>query len=381
MIPTRTADLALEVRRDAAPPPDELSDWDDLVCGTPGTDVTQLSVWARVREHEGFHPEYVLVHRGGRLVGGVQVLLRSLPLFGRVGYVSYGPVLRAGEPGRDEVAAVLARELGRLPGVRMLFVQPPEGGEDARTALLRSGFRPSTAGIAPAGSVRLDLRRDLDAIKKGFPPRLRSWTRKWADAGVTVRRGGEDDVVLLARLMAAAADACGYSRPPGTDYLRHLYRELSATGNAALFVGEVHGVPVTADLVTTCGTTVRGRLGGFDRSGEGRRLSVPGAARWAIIQWAKAAGYEWLDFGGLGQQALADVLDRGIRSNPDWPGPDHTKLHYGGQAFRYPGAVERIGPAPVRLAYDTITDSEWGRTRLHQVKVALRSRSGGRARR
>ena len=47
-----------------------------------------------------------------------------------------------------------------------------------------------------------------------------------------------------------------------------MYRELAPTGNAALFIGEVHGKPVCADMVTMCGDMVRGRFGGFDRTGE-----------------------------------------------------------------------------------------------------------------
>jgi hypothetical protein len=65
---------------------------------------------------------------------------------------------------------------------------------------------------------------------------------------------------------------------------------------------------------------VRGRFGGFDRIGEGGRLSVPGAARLEMIHWAKLAGYRWLDFGGLSEQTLRDAVDKGIRSCGSWPG-------------------------------------------------------------
>ena len=242
------------------PGTDQLATWDRLVEATPGTDVTQLTVWARVRRLEGFRPRYLFVRSGGRLVGGVQVLLRQLPGFGGIGYVAYGPVVAGDAERRPDVVDSLAAGLAGLSGVRMLFVQPPEGGDDLRCALLGRGFRESRAGIAPTGSVRLDLSRSLDDIRGGFPPRLRSWTRRWADHGVTVRLGDESDVPVLARLMRATGDARGY-QPPRLEYLRHLYAELAAAGNAALFIGEVDGVPVTADVVTMCGSMVRGRLG------------------------------------------------------------------------------------------------------------------------
>jgi Acetyltransferase (GNAT) domain len=246
------------------------------VTGTPGTDVTQLSVWARVRAVAGFRAAYLLARRDGDLVGGAQVLLRRIPGLGEIGYASYGPVL-AERDGRAEAVHALAVALSRSAGVRMLFVQPAEGTDDVRAALLALGFRPSSAGIAPVGSTRLDLSPSEDEIRKAFPPRLRSWTRRWAEAGVSVRIGGEDDIPVLSELQGRAAESQGYSRPQRPDYVRRMYTELAATGNAALFVGEVHGVAVAADLVTMCGDTVRGRLSGFDRSGTGGRLSVPGA--------------------------------------------------------------------------------------------------------
>jgi lipid II:glycine glycyltransferase (peptidoglycan interpeptide bridge formation enzyme) len=368
------------VELDGDPGPEHLAAWDRLVTGTPGTDVTQLSVWARVRAVAGFRAGYLFARRDGNLIGGVQVLCRPFPGLGRIGYASYGPLIAAEGDERAEAAQALTIALARLPGVRMLFVQPAEGTDDVREALLARGFRPSSAGIAPVGSTRLDLDRSEDEIRKQFPPRLRSWTRRWPEAGVTVRIGDEDDIPVLAELQRAAADSQGYSRPQRPEYLRQMYAELAGTGNAALFVGEVHGVPVTADLVTMCGTTVRGRLSGFDRAGPGGRLSVPGAARWEIIRWAKRSGYRWLDFGGLSEQTLREVVDGEPRGG-DRPGTDSAKLQYGGVAFRYPGPVELIRPRWVRSAYDTVNGLPWGQEQLRRAKVALRSATPGKGRR
>lgn len=356
----------------ADPGPDRLAAWDRLISATPGSDVTQLSVWARVRASAGFHAAYLFGRRDGALIGGVQVMLRRVPGLGRIGYASYGPVLAEAGDERVQAVRALASGLAGLSGVRMLFVQPAEDTHDVRTALLAHGFRPSSAGIAPVGSTRLDLDRSEDEIRKAFPPRLRSWTTRWPAAGVTVRIGGEDDVPILADLQRRAADSQGYSRPPRPEYVRQMYTELARTGNAALFIGDVHGVPVTADLVTMCGTTVRGRLSGFDRTGPAGRLSVPGAARWEIIRWARRSGYRWLDFGGLSEQTLREVVDGEPRTG-DRPGPDSAKLQYGGVAFRYPGPVELIRPRWVRSAYDSVNDHPWGRERLRRAKLALRS--------
>jgi hypothetical protein len=102
---------------------------------------------------------------------------------------------------------------------------------------------------------------------------------------------------------------------------------------------------------------------------------VPAAARWEIICWARAEGYRWLDFGGLHHMTLRDVLDRGIRRCDSWPGADQAKIRYGGEVYRYPGPLELVRPAPLRLAFDAVTASYWGSDLVERVKVGLRSRS------
>lgn len=367
---------AVDVVATPDPGPVLLRSWDELVGRTPGTDVTQLSAWSRVRRLAGFAPIHLLARRDGELVGGAQILVRRLPLLGGVGYLPYGPIIAPGVADRPEIRRALAAALARLGRrrLRILFVQPPEGAEDVSADLLELGFRPSTAGIAPPGSLHVDLTEDLATIRGRFGKRLKSWTNRWESRGVSVRPGDERDLPLLHELMTRSAEQQGHPVLPYR-YVEALYQELAPTHHAAIFVGEVHGAPVVADLVTQCAGMVRGRLGGFDRSGDASRLSVPAAVRWQIIQWGKARGYRWLDFGGL-RPATLDALLGGDGPPADgWAGADQPKLTFGGTAFRYPQAVEMIRPAALRAGYDLAWRSERGRLLLDSARTLLR---GGR---
>ncbi len=370
-------DLQVIARED--PGPEALHAWDLLVDRTPGTDVTQLSVWAGLRGRVGFTPLYLLAYQGGELVGGAQILTRRFPVLGSVGYLPYGPLLAPGAPGADGIRRALVDALVVLNRrrLRILFIQPPEGGQDTSDELLRRGFRPSAAGIAPQGSIRIDLTADLAEIRSRFGKRLKSWTNRWESRGVTVRPATVQDVPLLAELMAGSAQHQGYTPLP-LDYMTALYRELDATGHVVMFVGEVDGVPVAADLMTGCGDMVRGRLSGFDRSGEAMRLSVPAAIRWELIKWTKAQGYRWFDFGGLRPETLAALLDSttpntGKRPSTDTlPTADQPKITFGGTAFRYPTPVEMIRPAVLRAGYDLVWQSAAGRRVFSELKSLLR---------
>jgi hypothetical protein len=361
------------------PGPEALHAWDRLVDRTPGTDVTQFSVWGGLRGRVGFTPLYLLAYQAGELVGGAQILTRRFPVLGSVGYLPYGPLVSpdAVSPDTDHIRRALVDALVLLGRrrLRILFIQPPEGAEDTSNELLHRGFRPSPAGIAPQGSIRIDLTEELAAIRSRFGKRLKSWTNRWESRGVTVRPGTDADVALLAELMASSAQHQGYTPLP-LDYITALYRELAATGHVLMFVGEVDGVPVAVDLMTGCGEMVRGRLSGFDRSGEAMRLSVPAAIRWEMIKWAKAQGYRWFDFGGLRPESLAALLDgaeRGAECGADsLPAADQPKVTFGGTAFRYPTAVEMIRPAALRMAYDLAWRSATGRRLFREAQSLLR---------
>ncbi|HKR49855.1 MAG TPA: GNAT family N-acetyltransferase [Pseudonocardiaceae bacterium] len=355
------------------PGPDVLEAWDLLVDRTPGTDVTQLSAWAGLRGRVGFSPLYLLAYRGTELAGGAQILTRQVPVLGAVGYLPYGPLVAPDVVAADDVRRALVDALAVLSRrrLRILFVQPPEGAQDTSSELLRCGFRPSSAGIAPGGSIRIDLAADLADIRSRFGKRLKSWTNRWESRGVAIRAGDERDVPLLAELMATSAHHQGYTPLP-LDYMTALYRELAATGHAVLFVGEVNGVPVAADLMTGCGDMVRGRLSGFDRSGEAMRLSVPAAIRWEMIKWAKGQGYRWFDFGGLRPETLDALLDGHDRGADTLPTADQPKVTFGGTAFRYPTPVEMIRPAALRTAYDLAWRSAAGRRLFTEVQSLLR---------
>jgi lipid II:glycine glycyltransferase (peptidoglycan interpeptide bridge formation enzyme) len=357
----------------ADPGPDALHAWDLLVDRTPGTDVTQLSVWAGLRGRVGFTPLYLLAYRAGELVGGAQILTRRVPVLGLVGYLPYGPLITPDAPAAGTIRRALVDALVVLSRrqLRILFVQPPEGAQDTSDDLLRGGFRPSSAGIAPQGSIRIDLTADLAEIRGRFGKRLKSWTNRWESKGVTVRAGDERDVALLAELMTSSAQHQGYTPLP-LDYMTALYRELAATGHAVLYVGEVDGVPVAADLMTGCGDMVRGRLSGFDRSGDAMRLSVPAAIRWEMIKWAKGQGYRWFDFGGLRPETLTALLDGSDHSADTLPTADQPKVTFGGTAFRYPTPVEMIRPAALRTVYDIAWHSATGRRLFAEAQSLLR---------
>lgn len=346
--------------------------WDHLVGAQPGSDVTQLSAWANLRaEHAGFRPRYVFATRAGRLVGGAQVLARRIPVIGTVGYLPYGPVVAAGEPRRAVVHAVagVLHDLARHE-LSALFVQPPAGAHDVTAVLTDLGFRTSVAGIAPAASIRLDLARDVEALRRGLTRSNRRRTRSAAQRGITVRIGVEGDLPTVADLLASTAAHHQFDPAP-LEYLRTMYRELRPGGQIVVFLAELDGEPVAAEVFTGCGGVLKSRLTGMRRCERVRRAGVSAVLVWHAAVWAKAAGYRALDFGGVDpaaddELAAADALTAGAMSQLS--GPAAFKASFGGAVLRYPRAVELVSSPLLRRGYDLARCSRFG----HPVVVAAR---------
>lgn len=358
------------------PDPDTIRAWDHLVRDTPGSDVTQLSVWSNLRLHAGFLPLYLLASHEGQLVGGALVLQRQVPLLGLVGYLPYGPVIAAGQARAATVRALSAAlaDLGHQH-LGSLFIQPPEDGEDVSDQLLARGFRRSTAGIAPQASIRIDLTGNVEELRSGLSKTNRRGVRSSAARGVTVRIGCERDLPVVADLLARTAKYQHFD-PPSLKYLATMYRELHPGGHVTVGIAELNRVPVAAELFTGCGGVLKSRLTGMRRCGPARKSGAVAAIDWYAILWAKAVGYHTFDFGGLTAGAVDTIQVGGADLAARLAGPDFFKASFGGRPFRYPTPVELISSPLVRVGYDLARRSPTGSRLVETVKRVLRAGAG-----
>jgi lipid II:glycine glycyltransferase (peptidoglycan interpeptide bridge formation enzyme) len=349
-----------------------------LVDSTPGSDVAQLSSWATIRRESGFSPLYVFAHDGGRLVGGALVLERRIPVIGRIGYVSNGPIVSPTAP-RGPVVDRISAAMDHLARrrFRALFVQPPSDAPDVSAALRSRGFRRSESGIAPTASIRIDLRRDIEDLRKGLTKANRRRIRHWAERGVSVREGARDDIPAVAELVSCSADHHQFE-PFSAEYIQNMHQELDADHHAALFVAEIDGTPAAALLCTRCGGVAKQRLSGMERSEKARRNGVTAATVWRAMLWAKARGCHTYDVGGISARAARILLDRDAESSTQLTGPEQFKTSFGGEVYQYPEQVELISSTLLRVGYDISRRTRAGSRLVRIAKRVLRGGQGTR---
>jgi lipid II:glycine glycyltransferase (peptidoglycan interpeptide bridge formation enzyme) len=280
--------------------------WDAFLASNPSSNHLQTSLWGRVKAPLGWRATRLVATRDGETVAGAQLLTKRLPLLGSIGYVPRGPVLADGDSALAQMLMNQLHIVARSQRVLLLVVQPPGGGESLAGSLGGSGALPGRLEVAPTATLLIDLSADLDKILGRMRPETRRTVRRLSERSVQVRDGTEEDIDTFHRLLEGSSRRQRFTPAP-REYLRHMWRTLHPHGLVKLFMVECEGEVVSAMLVVAFGDTVTLKRGGW--SGRHARCRPNEAMIWAIISWAKAQGYRYLDFDGIEPEAAGALLE------------------------------------------------------------------------
>jgi len=342
--------------------------WDGFVANSPGGHHVQASGWARVKATVGWGGARLIMRRQDEIVGGCQLLWRTLGGVVRVAYVPRGPLVTDDRP---EAAGALLDELERTARrlrVAYLKVQPPVDRRELEELLARRGYQRSRLDVGPAASVRLDLSRPSEELLASMSQRIRRNIRQSEREGLTVRPGDRDDLPAFCEIIDATARRQGFENYPRA-YWERFWDEFAPAGGLRLFVTELHGRVLSALLLIGFGDTVIFKMGGW--TGERTKARPNESMHWAGIQWAQSAGYRYYDLEGI----KLDVA-RALRAGTDpgeVEGVDAFKISMGGEITEYPGTYDAVlKPVRGRVA-------RWGAGRefdhpLVQLILGRRSR-------
>ena len=325
-------------------------DWDAFLETTTHSPYMQSSCWGRVRATMGWPATRLVVWEGGRIVAGVQLLMRPMPIGGHVGRVSWGPVILEERPHLAETVINEMIALAKAKGVRYLAVNPPPSGDPTRDVLVRLGFRPSPYQLEYTTTISIDLRPNLDEMLLKMRRITRRYLRSEDRHALTVRRGSAADLPTFHRLKDAHAARLGYHRR-SQEYYSELWRAFAPHGHVELFLAEYGGEPVSAALVMPFGDTCYG----MDQpwSGEHGDLRPNEVLEWHLCRWAKAEGYRYFDLGGINRPAAEAIL-AGNRELARLAGWESFKLGFGGKLTLLPEGYDYVCNPVLRFAYRSI---------------------------
>jgi len=329
----------------------EDSSWDTFLAGHPQGHYLQTASWGRLKASSGWRIARIIITNKGTLVAGAQILLRSLPLLGTVGYIAEGPLFTADAPSAAALFLETFQELAETHRIGFIVMQPPRDSDSFPQQLLDQGFKPSSITFTPASTLVQDLTEDPEAILGQMRGKTRRCIRRGLRKGVRVYKGGESDLPIFYTAHREAARRIGFPSHP-QEYWQDMWRNFRPSGNIHLFLAEYRGEPVTTLLVLTFRSVAYAHALGW--SGRHKEVHPNQVLIWEVIRWAQSQGLHYFDHVGIDPLAAnallkGDPLPDSLRLTPT-----HFKLGFGGEIILSPGAYDYVYNPVLRRLYRII---------------------------
>jgi hypothetical protein len=299
--------------------------WDAFLQRTPLGHFQQSSLWAQAKADEGWKPIRFILNVDGRISGGFQILTRQLR-FGKIGYVSKGPVITHEEPALSEFLGEQLVAVTKKNRLRALIVQPPDESELNGTFLARHHFVPNHLISVVSATLLLDLSGGMADIEKRIRKNSLTKVRQARRRGVTIREGGEKDVDIFFSLMVSTCQRQRTQPVPSTpSSLMAIWRAFHPNGGLRLTLAECEGEPVAGMLCFRFGQRVTMWKKGW--SGKCSDRYPNSLITYEAIEWAHHTGGELFDFAAMSPEIATGMIN-GIPIEEKWKS-SHDWFHLG----------------------------------------------------
>ena len=330
--------------------------WDEFLKNSPLGEFPQSSAWARYKQVGGWECARTLLKRGQRIAGGFQVLWRKTR-FGRIGYVSKGPVAEAEEPEVVDAAVTLLAQAARRLGLAGLVVQPPGGSRLTASRMPPAKFLPNRIlGIITATLV-VDASGGMAAVEAQMRRTTRQLLRKAIRSGVTVREGSGDDLETFFQLMLKTCERQNSSpNPSSAAALKMLWNAFGGAAGCRLTLAE-HGGNAIAGLFCI---GFGGILTFWKKGSLPERLPQhPMELLYhEALAWANSRGYRFCDFLALGRQTAEALITGEPLSVEQRRSRDIFNLGFGGAPVLLPEAYMHFPNPALSVAYRSLAGNE-----------------------
>ena len=307
--------------------------WDGFLESVGGNHHLQTSRWASLKAASGWQTLRLVMNRGDKIAGGVQILHRMAPLVGRVGFVSRGPVFADSDPGLSDRLLVELDRAVRAEKFAYLMIQPPAESAHCLEPLRARGFLPTPLQIAPSATVLVDLRPTTTEVLAAMSKSKRRAVRSNVSTELNVRVGGEEDLAAFYSLLTASGKRLSYTPPP-LEYYQRMWRLFAPGEHLLLVLAERAGEPVAGELDIAFGDTIVSKRAGW--SGRYGRLHPNERVIWAAMNWAKERGFKQYDLEGVDYELASAITREGPAGKSLAKTRDSFKLGFGGRAVVLP---------------------------------------------
>lgn len=261
--------------------------WDEFILEAGGHPL-QLWEWGQVKSGHGWIAERIFALEDDKIVGGVQVLVRTLPFpFRSFAYVPRGPLVGPSRTAEflDKVAALVKRDYRAVT----LSVEP-----DLIAFQKPEGWIRSTNKVLSAETILLDLTKNESELLADMAKKTRQYIRKSA-VDVQIRQVKDAETIAAClKLYRETSSRAGFNLH-GDQYYLDVFAQMQ--DYSPIFVAFENNEPVSFLWLAISGETAYELYGGMNDRGQELRANY--ALKWHAIRKVKEWGVSRYDFGGL----------------------------------------------------------------------------------
>ena len=347
--------------------------WDEFLMKTPMGQFQQSSMWAQVKEVDGWESLRVVASIEDQITGGFQILWRNTRV-GRIGYASKGPVTVPETQSLIERLVVLMCDQTRKNKILALIVQPPDDSQITSDILGHYHFIQSNPMGVIETTLLVDVSTGKEALDKGMNRKTRKNVRLANQSGVTIREGTEEDIGLFFNLMSATCKRQGVKpNPPTEKVLRQLWLTFSKCNCLRVTFAEYNHEVLAGSLNIVFGKKVNLWKKGWNFRYHDRYPND--SLYYEILHWACSNNFDYCDFIAF-DRSIADALQKGAPLSDAQEKSRHIfNLRFGGMPKLLPPARIWIANPLIRFSYKNVL-VHLARFRHLSRSSLLRSRSG-----
>ena len=262
----------------------------------------QSVAWGRVKE--AWINEIVLAEdKEGNIVGAISVLIRKIPIFGNMMYVSRGPICDIHD---KKVLSDLTDGLKRLAKKYKAFILKMEpdiksNDQEFREIVKDLGYKVKddaknfSEAIQPRYVFRLDIKgKTEEEVFKAFHQKTRYNVRLATKKGVVIKEGTREDLKDFHEIMKITGKRDDFIIRP-LSYFEKMYDELG--NHVHLLMAYYEDKPISGIFNIDYGNKVWYLYGAS--SNEHRNLMPNYLLQWEGIKYAIANGKDMYDFRGV----------------------------------------------------------------------------------
>ena len=281
---------------------DNMEKYSEFLSNHERCNFQQSVEWGKVKD--AWKNEIVLAEdKNGNIIGSISVLIRKMPIFGNMMYVSRGPICDIHDKGVLSELTEGLKELAKGYKAFTLLMEPDIKSDDEEFKKIvkelgykiKDDVKDFSQAIQPRYVFRLDIKgKTEDEIFKAFHQKTRYNVRLAGRKGVVVKEGTREDLKDFHEIMKITGKRDDFIIRP-LSYFEKMYDELGE--HAHLLMAYYEDKPISGIFNIDYGNKVWYLYGAS--SNEHRNLMPNYLLQWEGIKYAINHGKDIYDFRGV----------------------------------------------------------------------------------